>query len=187
MKRRYVVIALAVIGALAIAAPGYSISLRNLVKKEVAKQISKATGPAGPAGTNGTNGTNGTDGTARAYATVVPHQVTPCAPDCSISRSKGIAGVTHLGTGIYCVNAPGIDPASVSAAVTVEWALTTNPKGNASAMISNSGVNCPSDQFEVITQQQLETAVRNAANDGSVFVAGNAVERDQVSFTIVIP
>jgi hypothetical protein len=47
MKRRYVLIALAVIAALAIASPGFGISLRKLVKKEVSKQIAKATGPPG--------------------------------------------------------------------------------------------------------------------------------------------
>jgi hypothetical protein len=47
MKRRYVVIALAVVATLAIVSPGFGISLKKLVKKEVSKQIAKATGPPG--------------------------------------------------------------------------------------------------------------------------------------------
>jgi hypothetical protein len=182
---------LAVIAAVVIAAPAIGgPSLKQLVKKEVAKQIGKATGPAGPAGApgaTGTPGTPGTDGTARAYANVLSHAFMPCSPACSFNRSKGIAGVTHPFVGVYCVNAPGIDPASVPAAATVELADTPGNLGNTSTTTFAGASGCPSGRFEVITQRQPVTAVRNTADTGSVDVAGNAVYADDVSFTIVIP
>ena len=63
-KWSQVVIALGVIAALAIAVPAFGVnkSIKKLIRKEVSRQIGKATGPPGPAGTNGTNGTNGTMG-----------------------------------------------------------------------------------------------------------------------------
>ena len=64
MKRTYVVIGLAVIAAVAIATPSAGISLSKLVRKEVAKQISQATGPAGQAGTPGGTGAPGSPGVA---------------------------------------------------------------------------------------------------------------------------
>ena len=192
MKRRirwsHGLLALAVIAALAIASPAIGgPSLKKLVKKEVAKQISKATGPAGPAGANGANGANGTDGTARAYAFVHSHAGNPCAPICTFDRSKGITGVTHPGAGQYCIDAPGIDPASVPPAVTTEWQLTTGPEGNAIAMALAAATDCPAGQFEVRTERLPSTNVRNAADNGSIAVAGNAVDANDVSFTVVIP
>jgi hypothetical protein len=60
----HVVIALALVAALAIAAPAIGgPSLKKLVKKEVAKQIAKATGPAGPSGPQGQSGQPGQDAT----------------------------------------------------------------------------------------------------------------------------
>jgi hypothetical protein len=59
-KWKTVTIALAAVVLFAMASPALGgPSLKSLVKKEVAKQISKATGPPGPAGTNGTNGVSG--------------------------------------------------------------------------------------------------------------------------------
>jgi hypothetical protein len=55
-----VTLGLAVIAALALVAPALGgPSLKKLVKKEVAKQISKATGPAGPPGNTGPQGVPG--------------------------------------------------------------------------------------------------------------------------------
>ena len=48
-----VTIALALIAALAIAAPGFGVSIKRLVKKEVAKQLAHKQGPPGPAGASG--------------------------------------------------------------------------------------------------------------------------------------
>jgi hypothetical protein len=191
-------VALAVIGAVAIAAPALGgPSLKSLVKKEVAKQLAKATGPPGQAGANGLNGLNGTnglDGTARAYARVRPHaSLTPCTggasgDECTFNLSKGITSVRHgSSTGIYCVHAPGISSHSQPAAVTVDWALTAPPPGNASAMLQANFTCHGEGNFLVRTEHQPETSVRNAADTGSVSVAGNAIASDSVGFTIVIP
>jgi hypothetical protein len=62
-KWKTVTIALAAVVVFAMAAPALGgPSLKSLVKKEVKKQISKATGPAGPAGPAGANGANGANG-----------------------------------------------------------------------------------------------------------------------------
>ena len=182
----HVVIALGVIAALAIASPVFGVSVKKLVKKEVAKQIAKATGPVGPPGTNGTNGTNGTDGTARAYARVVSHVSDDCTGGCTLDHSKGISSVNRLNAGEYCVRAPGIDANSVSAAVTVEYGTTSAPKGNASAMTSFSS--CAPDGFRVLTERQSSTTVcTNDTCTTMASVAGNAAAADNVGFTIVIP
>ena len=58
-----VTLGLAVIAALALVSPALGgPSLKKMVRKEVAKQIDKATGPAGPAGNNGINGNTGPQG-----------------------------------------------------------------------------------------------------------------------------
>jgi hypothetical protein len=190
----HIAIALGVIAALAIAAPamGISGSIKKLIRKEVSKQIGKATGPAGANGINGTNGTNGTNGangaagTARAYARVFPHSASPCAPGCTFGQSKGVTTVTHPSAGTYCVTAPGLDSATTTAAATVEWSATTGPEGNASAMIYAPG--CLGGQFQVITERQPATTVcTNDACTTTASVAGSPTEADNVAFTIVIP
>jgi hypothetical protein len=93
-----VVIALALIAALAIASPAISVSLKKLVKKEVAKQIGKARGPAGPPGAPGAPGA---DGTARAGARVV-------GTDASFSPGTSFGGIeaTKSAAGGYCIRVP---------------------------------------------------------------------------------
>jgi hypothetical protein len=170
-------------------------SLKKLVQKEVSKQIANARGPAGANGTSGTNGTNGVngtdgvdgaDGTARAYAHVRSHQNVPCAGTfCTIDHSKGVASAQRLDVGAYCLSVPGISPDDVPAAVTVDTYQTFAPAGNARAMIGVDG--CGADTFKVFTEREPLTAVRNAADTGSINVSGPAVPADDVSFTIVIP
>jgi hypothetical protein len=187
-KWSHVVIVLGLIAAFAIASPAFGVSksIRKAIKKEVAKQIGKATGPVGA---HGTNGANGMSGTARAYARVLPDDVVPCVLDggsgCHISHDKGVATVTHTATGSYCVNAPGISPDDVPAAVSVDIS-TTPASGNASAIVDTES-SCTGDGFWVITERHPSTSVRNAADNGSINVAGNAVVADDVGFTIVIP
>jgi hypothetical protein len=167
-----VTIALTLIVVLALVTPALGgPSLRKLVKNEVAKQISKATGPAG---TNGTNGANGTNGTARAYAAVTTSCTGSPPAVCSVIQSKGVSGVTRVATGQYCVTAPAISSVSVPAAVTVYWSFTSNPEGNASAMFAGgSDAGCPVSDFGVITERH------GAGTD--------AVQVDDVAFTILIP
>ena len=187
-KWSHVVIALGLIAALAIASPalGISKSIKKAIKREVAKQIGKASGPAGA---NGTNGANGANGTARAYARVLPDDVVPCVlgqgSGCHLDRDKGVAAVTHTGTGSYCVSAAGISTDAVPAAVSVDIS-TTPASGNTSAIVNTESF-CPGGGFQVNTQRHPSTAVRNAADNGSINVAGNAVAADDVGFTIVIP
>ncbi len=112
----HMTIALALIAALAIAAPAIGgPSLKKLVKKEVSKQIAKATGPAGSPGLPGAAGANGADGSARAYGTVsvldgtgAPTCAGPPPTPCPVTDSKGIESAVNMPLG-YCVTAPGID------------------------------------------------------------------------------
>jgi hypothetical protein len=175
MKRRYVLVGLAVAAVLAVVTPALGgPSLRSLVKKEVKKQLAGKTGPQGPAGTNGTNGTSGTNGTARAYAEVTPRggggcNGTPPQP-CTFDRSNGIASVTYTGIGTYCVIATGIDPTEEVPALSVDFSETDNPEGNASAQ---NNTTCSSDTgFEVKTER---------------ISSGVAAADDNVAFDIVIP
>ena len=100
-----VVIALALVGALAIASPSIGVSLKKLVKKEVAKQIKKAEGPAGP------QGAPGADGTARAGARVV-------GSDASFSPGTAFGGIeaTKSAAGGYCIRVP-FTPRNIVASV----------------------------------------------------------------------
>jgi hypothetical protein len=164
-----VVLVLGLVGALTVASPGFGISLRKLVKKEVAKQISHAQGPAGA---NGAPGAPGAPGTARAYGRVSSHSSSPCAPNCGLSISKGISNVTRSDVGDYCVHVPGIDAHNVSAVASVDWGDTASPEGNASAMVYTF---CSGNGFEVQTER-LPTSGTIAADAA-----------DNVGFTIVIP
>jgi hypothetical protein len=190
-KWSHVAIALAVIAALAIASPvfGLSKSLKKAIRNEVSRQIGKAAGPTGPPGPTGGKGA---EGTARAYAKVFPPDVLPCilpGSGCHFERSKGVTSVTRMSAGSYCVTAPGISaelgPDAVAPVVSVDFSNTASPAGNASAMIDFEST-C-NEAFHVLTQRQPSTAVRNAADTGSINVAGNAVAADDVGFTIVIP
>jgi hypothetical protein len=185
-----VVIALGLIAALAIASPVFGLdkSIKKAIKKEVSKQIANAIGPAGPPGANGTNGTNGVNGTARAHA-LVERFCSGGPPEvCQFERAKGVTSASRVQTGRYCVNAPGIDPSSEVAVVTVERDFSATPAGNASAIV-NTDLDCSGvgGGFGVETYRQPSTTVRNAAGDGTTDVAGNAVLADDVSFMIVIP
>jgi hypothetical protein len=179
MKRRvkwsHATIALALIAALAIAAPAIGgSSLKKLVKNEVSKQIGKATGPQGPPGANGTNGTNGTngaDGTARAYVRVDSNSGTDCSTGCRMLDSKGISDVTYAGGGDYCVHATGISSADEPAIVSVDWSFTDNPEGNGSVMYADS---CDDTGFKVHTER---IATANATADAT----------DTVGFDVLIP
>jgi hypothetical protein len=159
--------------ALAIASPVLGgPSLKSLVKKEVAKQISKATGPPGAAGTAGAAGANGT---ARAYAEVSPRGSGQCgggnpAPQpCSFDRAKGITSVIYTGVGEYCVVAPGIDPLQVPSLVSVDFSETDDPEGNAAVQ---SNTNCGTG-FEVKTERWANPT--------------NSAPSDTVAFDVLIP
>ena len=191
MRRRvrwaHVTSALALIAALAIAAPAIGgPSLKKLVKKEVAKQIGKATGPPGSPGPAGANGVNRT---ARAYARVVSHLMDSCSDgngQCRFDHAKGVTSVTKLGLdGWYCVHTPGISPNAVPAAVSVDLESTAMPTGDASVSVAPNDTACGADSFAVVTDRQPSVTVDQGG--GTAEVAGNAVESNSVGFTIVIP
>jgi hypothetical protein len=59
--------------------------------------------------------------------------------------------VTYNATGIYCIQAPGIDPATTDAVTTVVWNGTTNPfSADATIRTDRSGP-CDPNDFEVRT------------------------------------
>ena len=181
----HVTIALTLIAALAIAAPAIGgPSLKKLVKKEVAKQIGKATGPPGPAGANGVNGT------ARAHARVVSHLMDSCSDgngQCTFDHAKGVRSVTKLGDGQYCVHTPGISPNDVPAAVSVDLESTAMPTGDASVSVAPNDTACGADSFFVVTDRQPVVHVNQNGGTLNADVAGPAVEDNSVGFTIVIP
>jgi hypothetical protein len=171
-------VALGAIGAIAVATPAIGgPSLKKLVKKEVRKQIRKATGPRGPIGPQGPTGAAGADGapgTARAYASVLSHVEDDCTGGCTFSRDKGITAVTREGTGDYCVTVPGISDEQIPSTVSVDWSFTADPEGNATAQPRNTGDGCPGGTaFEVRTERHTDTSP--------------AVPADDVSFNILIP
>jgi hypothetical protein len=116
---------------------------------------------------------------ARAYAVVFPSDCDDLTDVCPPGQSKGISSVTRIEAGIYCVSAPGIDAGVTPAAVTVEFADTEEPEGNATA-ITHEGFDCgPNNQgFTVITDRQPVT---------SSTTVGPAEPANDVAFTIVIP
>jgi hypothetical protein len=148
-------------------------SLKQLVKKEVAKQLKKKKrGPSGPAGAPGAQGPQGTAGTARAYGLISP-AVHPTAA--SVFFSKGIsAPVAHPSIGLYCVSAPGVDPDTTVAVVSAEAATTVSPEGNATAQYFNHGAGCAAGTFPVETWM-----FPNGTSDSTL--------SNSVGFTIVIP
>jgi Tfp pilus assembly major pilin PilA len=170
MKSRYtLIVGLAVIAAVAVVGTAVGgPSLKKLVKKEVAKQVANATGPQGPAGADGA------DGTARAFASVLQHSSDDCTGGCTFSRSKGVTEVTYEGTGIYCVTAPGISSATVSAVASTDWGPTAGPEGNGVTQVRSNAGNCDAGEFQVNTERIVDPPT-------------NTIDADNVSFTIVIP
>jgi hypothetical protein len=166
MKRRYVFGGLALVAVLAIAAPALGgPSLKKLVKKEVAKQISKATGPAGAPGAAGAAGT------ARAFGYVDKFFCDNPGPCTATDPKKGVASVTHQGGGKYCVSVPGLSPETAPATVSV--ALDESFPGNASNAVGYSELGSMSCPFPNYQFQTFDPADPTANVD--------------TSFTFVIP
>jgi hypothetical protein len=163
-------------------------------KKKIKRGPAGPPGPPGPQGVpgtpgaNGLNGTDGLDGTARAYASVKNSAFFPCSPNCTVERSKGVTNVYNPSTGRYCVTVPGISPASVPAAVTLEYANTG--LGNWTAWTRADSGDCfnPANEFEVVTVKQPSVTVcTNDSCSGTASVAGDYTFTNEVGFTIVIP
>ena len=170
------------IGALlvspALGGPSLKQLIKKDVKKEVTRQLAGKTGPPGAQGPQGSQGIQGAAGTARAYAEVQPRGSGGCpgasAPQpCSFDRAKGIASVTWTGTGTYCVvTTDGISSLQVTALLSVDFSETTTPEGNASAQ---NNTFCNTSDFEVKTLRLPTTGTIAAA------------PADDVGFDILIP
>ena len=87
-------------------------------------------------------------------------------------RSKGLAGVTHPSTGVYCLD-PAADAFNVNRAIpqmSVDWSTSL---GDAlMAHWRSAGVGCPAGQFAVLTFD---------GEDGTFDLS------DSVSFTFYVP
>jgi hypothetical protein len=142
-------------------------SLRKLVKQEVSKQISKATGPQGA---QGPPGPAGAAGSARAWASVQPDNNQACnGTPCHLNSSTGITSVIYQGNGVYCIEATGISSFGVPIIVSVDWNSTSGPEGNASAMgLQGSGGICPAGNFGVRTMRIPSTGDNVATNANNV-------------------
>jgi hypothetical protein len=136
------------------------------------------TGPSGPAGAvgpRGPAGSAGPRGTARAYARV---NTGSCIPGpCTLDDDKGVSSAVRLGMGVYCVSAPGISSADVTAAVSVDYTSTSSPEALGQAMLGDGAGSCPANSFRVVTKR-IELSAGPSLNDTFA---------DNVSFTIVIP
>ena len=125
---------------------------------------------------------------ARAYARVSP---AGCVVDgaCTTDQKKGVSSVIKLGTGSYCVIAPGIDAERTPAVVAVDHSTTSGPEGNASAMPVEGRGACggSSSGFEVQTQRHPRVVVDANGVPNDALVAGDPRPDDNVGFTIVIP
>jgi len=164
-SRSRVVLVIAAIAAIAIVSPALGgPSVRSLVRKEVSKQISKATGPAGPPGS---------PGTARAYAYVNPGS----NPSFDSSRTKGFTAVSSGATGFYCLTpASGIDPSATAPAVTPVW---------------NSGVLSPSFA-QLVSPSDMPAPARCSASQVPVYTYTSSgtsfpATTGAVAFTVVLP
>lgn len=138
-----ITIALAVVVVVALVTPALGgPSLKSLVKKEVAKQISKATGPAGAAGATGTAGAAGT---ARAYGLI--------SSAGAVSQSKNVTGVSSGGPGVYCIAlAASIDPSTTGAVATPDFSGDSTNGGNTTHVEFRSDhFFCPAGRLEVDT------------------------------------
>jgi hypothetical protein len=168
MKRRYVVLALAVIAAIAVASPGFGLSksLKNAIKKEVAKQIAGTTGPQGPsgaagpagqpgsAGAPGTPGADGTNGTGGALGYAFAQGGAPGITD-TVDESRSLnvadANVTHPADGVWCFDLP----------FTVENVMATAVNGSTWANaqgVNGDGAACPGDESFSVTVSTMTVA-----------------------------
>lgn len=162
-----------------------------------AKGADGAAGPQGPAGPQGSPGAAGPQGpagaagiagTARAYARVDPDTCTgPLPATCSPDRVKNVASVVRTSQGQYCVTVPGADQATIPAIVTTDFE-STSPPTTLSGAYWYATTDCGGGAYRVITWRNAFATVGNAANDGTVNVAGfNDALFDGVGFVLAIP
>ncbi|MGN6275920.1 MAG: hypothetical protein ACTHNP_08320 [Solirubrobacterales bacterium] len=126
------------------------------------------TGPQGPRGAEGAVGPAGAAGSARAYAYV---NGSVSSPSFNAQRTRGFSAVSEPAKGVYCLTAPGIDPATTAPAVTAVYnsGFAGVPT---SAKLEARGEGCAAGQFEVLTQD---------------IQSGSEVDSPNLDFTIVVP
>lgn len=125
-------------------------------------------GPQGAVGPTGSDGASGASGSARAYAYV---HGSVGSPSFATAKTKGFTAVSEPAHGVYCLTAPGIDPATTAPAVTAVYnsGFAGIPT---SAKLEALGSDCASGQFEVLTQD---------------IQSGSEVNSPNLDFTIVVP
>jgi hypothetical protein len=91
----------------------------------------------------------------------------------NVIRSKGVASVTRLGGGLYCIQpSVSLDVKSIVPAVSVDFSLS---EGFGSlAQYRSSGSGCPSGNIAVRTFSEGEQS-------------GRFVPSDKIAFTIIVP
>ena len=148
-----------------------SLKAIDFQKGSFLKGTTSAPGPVGPAGPAGAPGA---PGTARAYARIDRNDCANPGP-CGLDDSKGVSAAVRQSLGVYCVTAPGISSANVTAAVTVDYTSTSSPEGLGQAMLGDGAGTCPADSFRVVTKR-----ITGGGSVNDAFV-------NDIGFTIVIP
>ena len=131
------------------------------------------TGAKGPRGDAGAQGIQGLPGTARAYGRIDRAG--------NVTRSKNVASVTHVGTGLYCITlAPAIDPSTTGLVAGTDYTGDDTRGGDNQPQafveyVSGTGL-CPIGKLGVATFERvvqtsggLVTAVTNQGADEPFF------------------
>jgi hypothetical protein len=89
--------------------------------------------------------------------------------------TKGFSAVQRTAPGRYCLTpSAGVDTANVPVFVTVDWAQTIDPVGNASASWLTNQAECPAPKIGVETMR-IPSA------------GGDAIVDNGTSFTVMLP
>ncbi len=146
----------------ALAAKHYLINSTSQISPKVLKKLKGATGKTGAQGAPGAAGAQGKEGgtgktgepgpagSAKAFASVMAvGTLTSGAP------VSGVSGVTNPSEGVYCitVTTPGVSPSNSLALASPDSSGTNGQ----TAMVRESGSNCPAGKFEVDTFIYKET------------------------------
>ena len=134
-----------------------------------------ARGRSGVNGINGTNGINGAPGSARAYAYVNGSVSTPTF---DAARTKGFSAVSEPQHGVYCLTAPGLDPAKTAPIVSVVYNAGFAGIPTSATFDPDGGAPCAAGQFEVLTRSTAIPAMQTQPVETNT---------PNLPFTIAIP
>jgi Collagen triple helix repeat (20 copies) len=129
-------------------------------------------GPRGFPGRDGADGAAGIAGSAKAYAFIDP----TCPGEvCAVTKSKNVAKVTRVQTGVYCVEVSGVDRSSTSYAAGTDFRTTKPPQGLGNVMVDATSAGCDvhshPDEFEVVTERITGATLTALASDVGFWVA----------------